>query len=334
MHRPLIAITMGDPAGVGSELIVRALQNNAIYTQCRPLVIGDITVLTKAAGITGIPTAFNDVATPESGRYTPGQIDVLCRSALADTHAWASPTPETSAAMLDYIETAVALANRKTVHGVVTSPIHKVAFKLAGAPFPGHTELLAARTGGHRPIMMLTGDRLSVVLVTIHMGLDQVAAHLTPDRILETIRITAQDLNTRFGIADPHLAVAGFNPHAGEDGLFGDEEARVIEPAMQAARDKGIRVSGPFPPDTLFVHAVDGPYDAVVCMYHDQGLIPFKLIHFADGVNTTLGLPIIRTSVDHGTAYDIAGTGTAQPGSLIKALSLAARQAGHAMAAA
>ncbi|NQT70368.1 MAG: 4-hydroxythreonine-4-phosphate dehydrogenase PdxA, partial [Desulfobacteraceae bacterium] len=192
------------------------------------------------------------------------------------------------------------------------------------------TELLAERTGSKVFVMMLAGSRLRVVLVTIHIPLKSVPAVLSKERIIQTIRITGRALSDRFGCQDPRLAVAGLNPHAGEEGMFGDEEINIIAPAVQQARSEGFNVAGPSPPDTIFYRAVEGHYDAVVCMYHDQGLIPFKLIHFTDGVNTTLGLPIIRTSVDHGTAYDIAGTGRADPGSLVAAINMAAQQAVYA----
>jgi 4-hydroxythreonine-4-phosphate dehydrogenase len=177
--------------------------------------------------------------------------------------------------------------------------------------------------------MMMVGDRLRVVLVTIHMSLRQVPESLTIDNIMSTIETTDYSLKERFGFEKPKIAVAGLNPHAGEAGMFGDEEARIIEPAVIFSKKNGIDVSGPYPPDTVFVNAMNGQFDAVVCMYHDQGLIPFKMVHFSDGVNTTLGLPIIRTSVDHGTAYDIAGKGVADPGSLIQAIRLAASQAAY-----
>ncbi|MEZ4568532.1 MAG: 4-hydroxythreonine-4-phosphate dehydrogenase PdxA, partial [Desulfobacterales bacterium] len=208
---------------------------------------------------------------------------------------------------------------------------NKTALKLAGSEYHGHTELLAVRSGASEYAMMMTGDRLCVVLVTIHIPFQEIARRLSIDRIMSIIEITDDSLKERFGIANPKIAVAGLNPHAGESGMFGDEEARIIGPAVEFSQKNGIDVSGPYPPDTVFYKALKGEFDAVVCMYHDQGLIPFKMIHFSDGVNTTLGLPIIRTSVDHGTAYDIAGKGIADPGSLIQAIRLAALQAKNQM---
>jgi 4-hydroxythreonine-4-phosphate dehydrogenase len=208
---------------------------------------------------------------------------------------------------------------------MVTCPITKSALHLAGYNYPGHTEMLAVLSGGRDYAMMLAGERLRVTLVTIHVGLAEVVKLLTEDKIFALIELTAGALHRDFGIENPRLAVAGLNPHAGEGGMFGDQEDRLISPAIGRGRANGWQVDGPFPPDTVFNRAVAGHYDAVVCMYHDQGLIPFKLLHFADGVNVTLGLPIVRTSVDHGTAYDIAGQGRAAAGSLIAAFALAGK---------
>ena len=222
------------------------------------------------------------------------------------------------------IQTAAELALSGSIDGMATCPINKEGLRSAGYPHPGHTEFLAELTGTRNPIMMLAGDRLRVTLVTIHCPLREVPGRLTTEKILETILGTDRGLRLDFGIHRPRLAVAGLNPHAGEAGLFGDEESRLIQPAVLQSREQGVDAYGPLPPDTVFVHASQGAYDAVVCMYHDQGLIPLKLLHFSDGVNVTLGLPIVRTSVDHGTAYDIAGTGQADPASLIQAVKTAA----------
>jgi len=210
---------------------------------------------------------------------------------------------------------------------LATCPINKLAMRKAGFGFQGHTELLAQQTKTSKYVMMLAGSRLRVALVTIHLPLAEVSKNLTTEAVLETIRITHGALKNSFGIPRPKLSVAALNPHAGEGGLFGDEEARLISPALDKAALEGVHVSGPYPPDTIFYWALKGKWDAVISMYHDQGLIPFKMVHFQDGVNTTLGLPIVRTSVDHGTAYDIAGTGAADPGSLIAAIGMAAHQA-------
>ena len=238
-----------------------------------------------------------------------------------------TPTSETGRAMIDYITKGVDLAMAREIQAIVTCPITKTAMKLAGSKFHGHTELIADRTGTKKIAMMMAGDRLKVVLVTIHIPLSQVAARLNQGEILTTIRLTSKALKERFGILNPKIAVAGLNPHAGEDSMFGTEEEKIIAPAVKHAREEGLNVLGPFPPDTVFFNAANKKFHAVVCMYHDQGLIPFKMIHFSDGVNTTLGLPIIRTSVDHGTAYDIAWKGIADPSSLVAAIKMATLQA-------
>ncbi len=334
MASPIIGITMGDPVGIGPELICQALTDSEIYGGCRPLVIGDTGVLSAAKDILKSGSDIVAVGSPDAGVYEPGRINVLNISALrADDITWGRPTPATGQAMIDYITTGIDQALSGEISALATGPINKTAMKMAKSRFHGHTELLAHRTGTAKYAMMMAGSRLRVVLVTIHIPLRRVPRDLSFERVFETIRITDTSLKDRFGIENPRIAVAGLNPHAGEGDMFGDEESGCITPAISRAVDLGIRAEGPFPPDTLFFHAVDGPYDAVVCMYHDQGLIPFKMIHFSDGVNTTLGLPIIRTSVDHGTAYDIAGKGSADPGSMKAAIRMAAEQAIHGQAA-
>jgi 4-hydroxythreonine-4-phosphate dehydrogenase len=237
------------------------------------------------------------------------------------------PKSSSGRAMAEYISWACDACIDGHAAGMVTAPINKQALQAAGADFPGHTELLADRCQVDQVVMMLAGERLRVCLVTTHCALREVPQRLTAQRILTTLRIASTSLQKQFGIKKPRLAVLALNPHAGEGGLFGDEEMRLIVPAIAAARAEGIVASGPHSADTLFWFAVQGQYDAVICMYHDQGLIPLKLLHFDDGVNVTLGLPIVRTSVDHGTAYDLAGTGKASPVSLIAAVKMAAEMA-------
>lgn len=326
-NRPIVGITMGDPVGIGPELICLALTHRQVYDVARPLVIGDVQVLEKAKLVTKTPSLIATVNSPGAASYKPGCIDVLnCSHIDPATLVWGHPTEGTGKAMEHYIIAAIDMAINGDVGAIVTCPINKSALKLAGSRFHGHTELLAHRTGTTEYAMMMAGDRLRVVLVTIHISLKQVSQSLTIENIMSTIETTDYSLKERFGFERPRIGVAGLNPHAGESGMFGDEEARIIEPAVGFSKKNGIDVSGPYPPDTVFINAMNGQFDAVVCMYHDQGLIPFKMVHFSDGVNTTLGLPIIRTSVDHGTAYDIAGTGVADPGSLIQAIRLAANQ--------
>jgi 4-hydroxythreonine-4-phosphate dehydrogenase len=242
----------------------------------------------------------------------------------AQSLVWGQPDAATGEAAASYIRAAVDLIKKGVFSGMVTAPISKKALHDAGYPYPGHTEMLAALTETPRCHMMLAGDRLKVMLATIHCPLKEVAARLRHEEILACIRACHTTLRTDFAMPHPRLAVAALNPHAGEDGLFGDEEARLIAPAIADAQKENIDAHGPLPPDTVFHSAASGRYDAVVCMYHDQGLIPFKLLHFADGVNITCGLPIVRTSVDHGTAYDIAGTGQASHASLAAAVEMAA----------
>jgi 4-hydroxythreonine-4-phosphate dehydrogenase len=325
-----VGITMGDPVGIGPELICLALNHPEVYDVSKPLVIGDVQVLEHARQITRSPHLFATVNSPGAGTYKPGCIDVLNVSNINPSSiSWGKPTGHTGKAMEKYIITAVDMALNGDIAAMATCPINKTAMKLAKSRYHGHTELLADRTGTNDYAMMMAGDRLRVVLVTIHIPLAVVPVSLTIEKIMSIIEITDDSLKERFGIQRPKIAVAGLNPHSGEAGMFGDEERRIIEPAVTRSKANDIDVSGPYPSDTLFYQALGGVYDAVVCMYHDQGLIPFKMIHFSDGVNTTLGLPIIRTSVDHGTAYDIAGKGIADPGSLIEAIKLAAGQAAY-----
>jgi len=327
-YRPVIGITMGDPVGIGPEIILMALGKSVIHKICRPLVIGDANRLEQAKKCTKSNLNIRAINTPDSGRYKSGSIDVLSVSeSCPDNICWGKPTVQTGKAMVSYIKKAIDLTICGSIAAIVTCPINKMAMRVAGYDYNGHTELFAERTNTDNFAMMLAGDRLRVILVTIHVPLKDVPSILSVEKIIQTILIADHALYERFGFDNPRIAVAGLNPHAGEDGMFGNEEESIILPAVNRAREKGINVSGPFPPDTVFYHAAKGRYDAVVCMYHDQGLIPFKLIHFIDGVNTTLGLPIIRTSVDHGTAYDIAGTGTADSSSLIAAINMAVHQA-------
>ncbi len=326
--RPVIGITMGDPVGIGPEIIVSALDDPFIYEQCRPLVIGDVNIMKRAVKLKKSKLILLSAKSPEKGIYTHGTVDILSISDLTAKIAMpGNPDAKTGEAMLNYINKAVDLAMDKEIAAMVTCPITKTAMKMAGSKFHGHTELIAERTGTKDYAMMLAGDKLRVVLVTIHIPLSEVSKTITMEKIVKIIRITGSSLKNRFGIKSPVIAVAGLNPHAGEDSMFGPQEKEIIAPAVKQAGNEGLNVSGPFPPDTLFYHAAKGKYHGVVCMYHDQGLIPFKMIHFNDGVNTTLGLPIIRTSVDHGTAYDIAWKGIADASSLRASVKMAVLQA-------
>jgi 4-hydroxythreonine-4-phosphate dehydrogenase len=331
---PLIGITMGDPAGIGPEIIAMTLVDKTIYECCRPVVLGDPGVFLSALSRRSLGSAqglsVNVIPTPDRAGGRPGVVDLMAVSQLEDgTFRPGRPSAAGGRAMAAYIIRAVEMALRGDIAGMVTCPISKVLMQEAGYAFEGHTQLIAHLTDTSDVVMMLAGDRLRVTLVTIHCAVRDVPQLLTRDGILKTIRITEKALRRDFGLRSPRLAVAALNPHGGEAGLFGDEEATLIAPAVEQAQKEGLQVEGPFPADTLFHKAVSGAYDAVVAMYHDQGLIPLKLLHFSDAVNVTLGLPIIRTSVDHGTAYDIAGTGRADPSSLKAAIRMAVSMAGN-----
>ncbi len=333
--RPLVAITMGDPVGIGAEIVIKALNSKDIFECSRPFVIGDFGIMTRLCSEFGIKAETVKISCPENADYRAGIINILGVSeADSGNTRWGMPDASTGTSMVSYILKAVEMLLNGKAHAMATAPISKYAMQLAGFEYPGHTELIAEKTGCTNFAMMLAGDRIRTVLATIHVPLSQVSSILTETEILRIIRLTDESLKIRFGIKNPKIAVAGLNPHSGENGMFGNEESLVIVPAIKKAVAEGIDASGPHPPDTVFYHANKGGFDAVVCMYHDQGLIPFKLVHFDDGVNTTLGLPVIRTSVDHGTAYDIAGKGMANPASMIAAIRMAAAHAVNVAAAA
>lgn len=325
--KPLL-LTMGDPTGIGPELIVKALLDGDIDSLPRRVrVIGDIEVLQRSGRI------FNVNAKVKTAAGSICQLDVNGRTLEVEAGSQLNPSdlvygqPDDACgrAMADYIDRAVRQCLDGSAHGMVTCPINKKAINAAGYHFPGHTELLADRCGVKQVVMMLAGTNLRVCLVTTHLPLAAVAQQLSVEAILTTLRITHSALQNHFALTKPRLAVLALNPHAGENGLFGDEEQRLIAPAIAAAQAEGIAAAGPHSADTLFHFAVhENSADAVICMYHDQGLIPLKLLHFFDAVNVTLGLPIIRTSVDHGTAYNLAGSGKASTASLCAALHMAA----------
>jgi 4-hydroxythreonine-4-phosphate dehydrogenase len=323
---PRIAVTMGDPAGIGPEIAVLALSRPEVFDVCRPVVYGDEGVLRRAAAVVRSGAEVAPVVAGEE--VVPGRIPVFPLSSLPLREVpFGKGTPGGSGAMAEYIRAAAVDVLAGRADAMVTCPITKEGLKTAGVAHPGHTEFLAELCGGADVVMMLAGERLRVALVTIHVALRRALELLSPAVIEKTIRITDAFFRKYMGPRAPRIAVAGVNPHAGEGGLFGDEEASMIGPAVDACRRSGIGASGPFPPDTVFRRALQGEFDVVVAMTHDHGLIPLKLVHFEDGVNVTMGLPIIRTSVDHGTAYDIAGRGTASPASLLAAIRMAAGMA-------
>jgi 4-hydroxythreonine-4-phosphate dehydrogenase len=328
-----IGITMGDAAGVGPELCLRVLALPAVAAACRPVVFGNAALLRRVAGACGLPL---EAAVVPATRFAASGLPPGSSPVIVDVDGLDAPSvcpgrvqAACGAAAYRYVELAVRAAQAGTVRAVVTAPLHKESLHLAGVPYPGHTEMLAALTGTATYCMMMASAAINVCLATTHIALSQVPAQLTTARVLEVIRL-ADDAMRRFGAAAPRLTVCGLNPHAGEHGLFGDEEARVIMPAVDVARAEGFRVSDPLPSDTAFIPPVRARTDAYIVMYHDQGLIPFKMLAFETGVNVTLGLPVVRTSVDHGTAFDIAWKGTASAESLVSAVRTALRLAGSA----
>ncbi len=327
-----VAITMGCPAGIGPEIVVKALLGSDNASPPSPsmpswgrVIIGDLEILRQTAENLGFQPDFR-IWNPEEPVLSESRqsIYVLPVTSISPRElCLGRPSALTGEASYRYISTALDLAIDKKVAAIVTAPISKEGLKLAGINFPGHTEILADRCGCSSFAMMMAGKRLRVVLVTIHVPLSKVTGLLNKEAILDTLRLTWQSLLADFGLNAPRIGIAGLNPHAGEDGMFGREEQDIITPAVQRAREMGMDVTGPLPPDTIFFKAANGAFHAVVAMYHDQGLIPFKLLHFSDGVNVTIGLPIVRTSVDHGTAYDIAGKGIAHEQSMLSALEMA-----------
>jgi 4-hydroxythreonine-4-phosphate dehydrogenase len=324
----LIGITMGCPVGIGPEIILRFVAEKKGFGRFLPIVIGDIDLLSRCAKEMRVP--IDIVPWRPGGPVNLEKLQVIVPEASegyslhAENLHWGKPDKETAHAAAAYITKAFQLIGQGELDAMVTCPIAKYAMQLAGYKFPGHTEMLASLCNTRNYGMMMAGKRLRVSLVTIHTPLAKVPEQLSQDEIIRVIHLTGETLLKDFGIPKPRIAVAGLNPHSGEAGLFGGEENQIIEPAVSAAVSKKWEVSGPLPPDTVFKKAMDNNYDAVVAMYHDQGLIPFKLVHFEDGVNLTMGLPIIRTSVDHGTAYDIAGKGLASASSLEASFAMAA----------
>ncbi len=321
---------MGDPAGIGAEIILKALQQRDIYLICRPLVVGDRRILSRALSWLGSPVLeMESVGQPSEAHFQAGVISVLdIRNANPRDCPVGKLSAASGKAAVEYVFKACDLALAGEVDAVVTAPLNKEAMHLGGFNYPGHTELLAARTGAGKVSMLLIGPKLRVVHVSTHVSLEEAIRRVTPMRVEEVIDL-AQRACLALGIPHPRIAVAGLNPHAGEAGLFGDQETTQIMPAVLAARARGLQVSDPQPPDTVFLRTVKGEFDIVVAMYHDQGHIPMKLLAFDEGVNVSFGLPIIRTSVDHGTAFDIAGKGIARPDSMLAAIKVAVQMAEH-----
>ena len=335
---PLIGITMGDPTGVGPEIVAKALNKKGIYQICKPLVLGDAKVMQEACKVARANLEVNPIREITQGKYDCGTIDVYdLKNVDIRRLIYKKASKMGGKASLDYIYKAIDMAMAKKIDATVTGPIHKEAINLAGCPYAGHTEIYAHRTGTKDYAMMLVEGEFRVVHVTTHIALRDVPRLIKKDRILKVIQLAYRAMGD-LGIENPKIVVPGLNPHASDGGLFGDEEEKEIIPAIHQARQEGIDVEGPMPPDTAFVKLRSGQYDVTLAMYHDQGHIPLKLLGFewdarfgqwksVSGVNVTLGLPIIRTSVDHGVAYGKAGEGRASPDSLVQAIELAVQLA-------
>ena len=325
--RPLLGITMGDPGGIGPEIMVKALSDPEVWRICRPLVIGHPAFLEKELHCGREGLSVSSIDAPEDGMFQPERIEVWNPVDLdLEKIQRGQVCPEGGKAAAEWVKAAVDLALEDRIDGIVTAPLNKEAMNRAGYHYAGHTELLGERTGAKNYRMMLASEWLKVVHATTHVALRQVPERLTVERVFDTIALTQEAL-VDLGFPHPRLGVAGLNPHAGESGLFGDEDAVVIRPAVDQAREQGWEVQGPLPGDTLFLRAWQGEFDAVVAMYHDQGHIPAKLVAFAEAVNVTLGLPIVRTSVDHGTAFDLVGKGVADHKNMVQAIRMGARLA-------
>src|ERR671914_1055347 len=320
MTQPLIAVTMGDPAGIGPEIIARTFDEGGF--QNRAIVVGDAGILERAARLLDLPLRVNTVAEPEDARFEPGTIDVIPETELPENLPFGELDARAGDAAFRYVERATGLASAGRVGAIATAPLNKEAMHLAGHKYPGHTEILAELTGTSDYAMMLVTDELNVIHVSTHVSLREAIERVRPERELAVIRLAHASLR-KLGVESPRVAVAGLNPHAGESGLFGTEDAERIAPAIEEAREQGIDASGPHPPDTVLMRARRGVFDIVVVQYHDQGHIPVKLMGFDTGVNVPVGLPFFRTSVDHGTAFDIAGTGKADHASMQAAIDLA-----------
>jgi 4-hydroxythreonine-4-phosphate dehydrogenase len=332
----LIGITMGCPVGIGPEIILRFIKGWRGPDRFLPVVIGDMAQLGRCAEELRIDMEI--VPWQPGDPVTAGRMSVLQPGAdegyelQVESLQWGKPNRDAGRAAAAYITKAVQLIGQGVIDGMVTCPITKYGLQLAGYDFPGHTEMLASLCKANNYGMMMAGSLIRVSLVTIHVPMVKVPELLSKEEIIRIIHLTGETLIRDFGISRPKIAVAGFNPHSGESGLFGEEEKQVIEPAVVSTASEKWEIFGPLPPDTVFKKAMDGEFDAVIAMYHDQGLIPFKLVHFEDGVNLTMGLPIVRTSVDHGTAYDIAGKGLASASSLEASFAMAAEIIVHRIA--
>jgi 4-phospho-D-threonate 3-dehydrogenase / 4-phospho-D-erythronate 3-dehydrogenase len=328
MKKPVIAITMGDAAGIGPEVAAKVLAQDRVYEICRPLVVGDARVMEKIIDDNKLRLSLNVIGDPGEGKFKQGNIDVLDLANInLNKLEMGRVDRMCGKAAVEYIQKAVRLSAAKKIDAIVTAPLCKEAMHKAGFHYGGHTELLAKLSKTPKVVMMLAGGTLKTVLVTTHMALKKVPGNLTVQKIFEVIRITDESMKKFFGLDNPRITVASLNPHCGEGGILGREEKQIIVPAVHKAAAEGIYIVGPFSPDKAIYETASGKFDVVVVMYHDQSLIPVKLLAYKRGVNVTLGLPFVRTSPCHGTAFDIAGEGLADPSSMFEALSLAGKMA-------
>jgi 4-hydroxythreonine-4-phosphate dehydrogenase len=322
MKEQPVAVTLGDPAGIGPEIIARTFSEKGFQDENRAFVIGDARIMRRAVDLMGLSLGVNEIEKLEEGLFESGSVDVLQVGELPGDLPFGELDARAGAAAFEYVRRATGLALERSVGAVATAPLNKEAMHMGGYEYPGHTEILAELTGTKDFAMMLQTEELRVIHVSTHVSLREAIDRVSKERVLTVIHLALEAL-AKVGVDEPKIAVAGLNPHAGENGLFGDEDAERIAPAVVEAREEGIDASGPHPPDTVFAKARKGEFDMVVVQYHDQGHIPIKLMGFEGGVNVTVGLPFFRTSVDHGTAFDIAGTGRADHSSMRTAIELA-----------
>jgi 4-hydroxythreonine-4-phosphate dehydrogenase len=321
---PLLGITLGDPAGIGVEVTLKALSRDGVAGHCRPLLIGEAAAVQAQLGFHGGEARLNRVAEPAEADWTPGVINVLDMGVLSEPLPPGTLAPQGGEAAFRALERGIRLALAGEVAGIVTAPLNKEALHQAGHKFDGHTEILGYFCGKLPTYMLLSSEKLKIVHVSTHCSLREACDRARKERVLATIRVLEEHM-AQVGMERRRIGVAGLNPHAGENGLFGSEEIDEIIPAIEAARAAGIEAAGPVPPDTLYLKAFRGGFEGIVAMYHDQGHIPQKLVAFEEAVNVTLGLPIVRTAVDHGTAFDIAGKGLADATNMVRAIEYAIR---------
>lgn len=327
MKKPLLGITMGDPAGIGSEITVKALLDKSVYDIARPVVFGDAAQLKRLSKIIGADVEIHTITSPKEANPSPDRIEVIDLNVVPEDVEFGKVQAVCGDAAYRYIAAAVEAHKAHEIQAIVTAPLNKEALHASGCPHPGHTEILANLTDTKNYSMMLVGKNLRVIHVSTHVSLRRACDLVKQDREYDVIRLADETMKL-MGFENPRIAVSGLNPHCGEDGLFGTEDTEEIVPAVAKARSEGINVVGPIAPDTVFHRAANkNEFDIVVVQYHDQGHIPLKVLGFSSGVNVTVGLPIIRTSVDHGTAFEIAGKGIADPESMLVALQIGAQMA-------